>query len=160
MLVLIDGPVPDSFHAHETTLREWVMTGVRAGKLDRDLAAGIRPEVSVPHALRASVLVRPRTRRDRARALTRILARADSLWPPGRSSAIPVNRLAVTAAAGEFHLIIEKLLSPGPLPVRAVAQITILINDGAGPIYLPRQGHQLHSRLQEVTHTLDLFSSP
>ncbi len=131
-----------------------VMVRARALSLDAELARGIPPEASTRLALRAQQLVRARGRRELARGIQGLLARAArpdvSRWPPA-----PVRWERVRAAAGEFQALADRLLSPAPLPARGVAQARLLLGDGGGPLYRRASGDDLRTRVAEAVQALD-----
>ena len=118
------------------TAVERVAARVRATRLDRDLAAGESPDSTAALALRAQVLVRPSMRRALAHGVQRLLAEAASEAPPrcigARVFVRPERILRVT---DELRLLIDHLLTPGPVPARGVALVRLLLSDGAGPLY-------------------------
>ena len=130
------------------------MVRARAFVLDAELAGGTPPEASTRLALRAQQLVRERARREMARGIERLLARAAqpgaSRWPPA-----PVRWELVRAAAGEFQILADLLLSPAPLPVRGVAQARLLLGDGSSPLYRRTGRDDLSAQVAEAVHALD-----
>jgi hypothetical protein len=131
-----------------------VMVRARAFSLDAELARGVPAEASTRLALRAQQLVRERGRREVARGIQRLLARAAqpgaSRWPPA-----PVRWDRVRAAAGEFQALADRLLSPAPLPARGVAQARLLLGDGGGPLYHRAGRDDLRARVAEAVQALD-----
>lgn len=131
-----------------------VMVRAHASALDGELARGRPPEASTRLALRAQQLVRVRARRDLARGIQRLLARAarpaGSNWPPA-----PVRWDRVRAAAGEFQALADRLLSPAPLPARGVAQARVLLGDGRGPLYHRACRDDLRDRVAQAVRALD-----
>jgi hypothetical protein len=131
-----------------------VMVRARASSLDAELARGMPPEASTRLALRAQQLVRERGRRELARGIQRLLARAEqpggSWWPPA-----PVRWDRVRAAATEFRALADLLVSPAPLPARGVAQARLLLGDGSGPLYRRTSRDDLRARVTEAMQALD-----
>ena len=135
----------------------------RAGRLDRELAAGASPEASAVLAARAARLTSTEYRRDLAASLRRILAAAGQPVPaagqpvrgvpghpvrvvPGqragrdatrapRAPRVPVQAAQIGRAAPLLAELAGILLEPGPVPVRGVAMVTMLLADGTGPVY-------------------------
>ncbi len=117
----------------------------RAGQLDRELAAGTSPEASVVLAARAARLTSTEFRRDLAASLRRMLAaagqpvRAVAAQRPGLGGArpprVPVRTLRISQTAPRLAELASRLLEPGPVPVRGVAMVTLLLTDGTGPLY-------------------------
>jgi hypothetical protein len=111
-----------------------VRARLRAAELDRRLAGGASPESSVELMLRARRLIRPRERRRLARSL-RMLVR--SAARPGSGVATPpLARWDVLEAAAELERLAARLDAEGPVSVRSIALVRLLLTDGAGPLYL------------------------
>ncbi|HEX4283181.1 MAG TPA: hypothetical protein VHZ27_20600 [Solirubrobacteraceae bacterium] len=113
--------------------RERVTARVRANRLDTELARGA-PPTHVALALRAQDLGERRTRQRLSRSVRRILddARTDR---PLSLARVPTQRREVLVAARELERIAETLLTPGPVAASGVAQVRLLLIDGAGPLY-------------------------
>jgi hypothetical protein len=127
---------------------------VHAARLDHDLAEGASPDITEALALRAQMLVRPSMRRDLAGSLEEILALATeaTAWPY-----LPVAPCCdrVRAAAEEFHLLIDRLYSPGPVPAQGVARTSVLLSDGSGPLYHRGNHDDLSARVRDAAEALD-----
>ena len=102
----------------KNTLRRRVRVRLLANRLDCDLAAGISPDATMEHSLRAQHLNSPKQRKRTARSLWRSL---DDAWglarnPVHPSVPIPLGtRAAVLASAWEIHQIATRLSSAQPL---------------------------------------------
>jgi hypothetical protein len=117
----------------------------RAGSLDRELAAGASPEASAVLAARAARLTSTEFRRDLAASLRRMLAaagqpaRAVAEQRPGLGGArpprVPVRTSRISRTAPALAELASRLLEPGPVPVRGVAMVNLLLADGTGPLY-------------------------
>ncbi|HUK69698.1 MAG TPA: hypothetical protein VLW50_13270 [Streptosporangiaceae bacterium] len=153
MLLLLDdgsgGPIAGK------PARPWdrLLVRLRAGRLDRDLACGARPETNVELALRAQMLVRVSARRDLARGAQRILAAATQP-SASRRLAVPVCRDRVRHAAEEFGELIRRLSTPGPVAARGVAQASVLLGDASGPLYHRGNAEDLRARVREAVDAL------
>jgi hypothetical protein len=128
--------------AKEPRLRDRLAARWRSGHLDRDLAGGIPPEASAALALRAQHLTEPEQRRSIAQALRRIVREAHERRPvvPGR---VTPSRAAVSAAREELSLLADALDEPGPVAAGGVAQASLLLTDGTGPLYNRWSGRSL-----------------
>jgi len=106
-------------------------------ELDHQLAAGAAPSASPALARRAQVLRGWRVRHALARGLENAVVEA--VGPPRQhGAAIPVQRDAVLAAQHDLLTLAAALRSePGP-DVRAIAIASVLLSDGAGPLFNPR----------------------
>jgi len=138
-----------------TRARVWDRLGARlaARSLDADLAAGASPESSVRLALRARMLVRTSVRRDLARSTQRVLAAA-ARPSAGPRLPVPVCRDRVRDASGELAELIACLLTPGPVPARGVAKVSILLGDASGPLYHRSSTQDLRATVRETTEAL------
>ena len=134
--------------------KPWERWRARLGayRLDEDLARGASPETSAALALRARRLARPEFRRDLAHSAERILAEAQRPGPV--HPAVPVCRERVMAAAGELAGVIDALTAPGLVPVRGVAQVSVLLADARGPLYYRYGPGDLRARLREAAGAL------
>ena len=118
-----------------------VLTASQAGRLDRALAAGTSPETSASLAARASRLTSTEFRRGLAASLRRTLVAAGepALVPAplraARPPLVPLRRKRIGQAAPLLAELANRLLEPGPVPVRGVAMVTELLADGYGPLY-------------------------
>jgi len=113
--------------------RERVTARLRANRLDTELARGAAP-TRAAMALRAQNLGERRTRKRLGRTVRRILDDARTDRPPSIVR-VPIQRSEVLAAAGELDRIAETLLTPGPVAASGVAQVRLLLINGAGPLY-------------------------
>jgi len=85
-------------------------------------------------ALRAQDLGERRTRERLGGTVRRILDDARTDRPPSIAR-VPIQRSEVLAAAWELDRIAETLLTPGPVAASGVAQVRLLLINGAGPLY-------------------------
>lgn len=103
-------------------------------RLDQELADGRPADTSEARALRASQLARESTRRRLARSLRRVVDDVDK--PPAPMCArVPVRRQAIRSWGEGLLGLAERLERPGPVHACGVARATLLVTDGAGPIY-------------------------
>jgi hypothetical protein len=112
---------------------ERVTARVRANRLDTELARGAAP-TRVALALRAQDLGERRARDRLGRSVRRILDDARTARPLSIAR-VPTHRSEVLAAASELDRIAETLLTPGPVAASGVAQVRLLLINGAGPLY-------------------------
>ena len=118
MLILLDD-LDRCVATRPATPGERVAARVRATRLDRYLAAGVSPDSSAALALRAQALVRPSMRRALARGVQRLLAEAASEAPPRCIGArVWVRPERILRVADELRLLIDHLLTPGPVSAR------------------------------------------
>jgi hypothetical protein len=133
LVLLTSGEAGDVVVARRAGWRERVTARLRANRLDTELARGAAP-TRVALALRAENLGEPRIRERLGRSVRRILEDARTGHP--RSIArVPLQRSEVLAAARELDRIADTLLTPGPVAASGVAQVRLLLINGAGPLY-------------------------
>lgn len=103
-------------------------------RLDEALAVGALVGDSRDRALRAEQLGQPRARRRLATALRQIVEEAldprvgvGAMVPPARATVIPWSEGLLGLA--------DRVERPGPVSARGLAQMTLLLGDGAGPLY-------------------------
>jgi len=138
--------------ARRVTLLDRLKARSRARRLDRQLANGAEPESSVLLSVRAQLLTRDAERRVLARSLGRAMRAA---LPSGRAwRMLPVRRDAVWGARAELEGLAARLMAAGPVNVQGVAQVRLLLADGAGPLYLGRTGRDLQSELRAAAAAL------
>jgi len=137
-----------------TRFSDHVLVWLRASRLDRELAAGVSPDTNKELALRARMLVRPVARRRLAHSLDR-LATAAIHSSTKRRVHVPLCLDRIEEAAADFQTLIDCLVLPGPVSVRGIAQLRMLLGDGRGPIYHPGSTDDLASRIRQVTEALE-----
>lgn len=156
MLILVH----DAAHgliARLATPRERLGARLRAGSLDRRLAAGAAAESSPLLAVRALMLVRPSMRESLARSLQQIMTKAAQ--PDGRRSAAlpPLPRAQILNSVDVLTTLIERLNGSAPVAACGVAKVKLLLTDGAGPLYYPSCASDLRAGVQDAINAL---SSP
>jgi hypothetical protein len=141
-------------------LQPWhrVLARCAAARLDRELAAGTSPEISVTLAARAIQLTSMTFRRDLATSVQRILAAAADppAIMPWRAASVerlrlPLNRAQISQLAGPLARLAGSLTAPGPVPAQAVAMASQLLADGTGPLYHPVRGDDLAGLIENLT---------
>jgi hypothetical protein len=146
-------------------LRFWhrILARGLAGRLDRQLADGARPEANALLAARAMFLTSAAYRRALAASLRRMLAacvsaQARPRLAVARSSAgaarqphVPLRRDQIATSAAELAGLAGFLTGQGPVPARGVAMVSQLLADGGGPLY--RAG-DLHAVVQRAAQAL------
>ena len=139
----------------------------RAGRLDRELAAGTSPEASAVLAARAARLTSTEFRRDLAASLRRMLAASGQPVPPvravpaprsglpaARPPRVPLRTSRISQAGPRLAELASRLLEPGPVPVRGVAMVTLLLADGTGPLYREASRADLGAITERAAHAL------
>jgi hypothetical protein len=134
LLLRPTGANPDVIVARPARLRERLAARIRATRLDAELARGVAPEARAPLALRARALGEYRIRSALGRQIRRIVDDARGPHDLGRAQ-VPTRRDEVLAAALELDELAERLLTPGPVAAGGLAQVRLLLTDGASPLY-------------------------
>src|SRR3954449_4372379 len=122
-MLVLTGDLDTALVASEVTLHDRMLARWRASRWDRELAAGASPEDSVVLAVRAQMLVSPRSRRQLADSLSRLVA--DSGRPAGRdASVLPMAaRQRIRDCAEVLGALIVRLRAAGPVSSHGVARI-------------------------------------
>jgi hypothetical protein len=137
-----------------------------AASLDRQLAAGTRPEASGVLAARAMTLTSAGYRRALAASLRRMLAASGA--PPscplspaaGRSAGaplhlyLPLRRDRIARSAAGLAGLAERLAARDPVPARGVALVSQLLADGAGPLYRAAAREDLAELIEQASQSL------
>jgi hypothetical protein len=131
------------------------MARLQAHALDRELARGVAPESCGALTLRARTLIGPSARTALARQLRRVVsdARGGHVW----LSRVAVRRPAVLDAAEELDVLADRLAGPGPVDVRGVAQVQLLLTDGTGPLYFRGATEELRARVANALSRLEVL---
>jgi hypothetical protein len=117
------------------SLRLRIRVFLTRGSLDRQLASG-RPHLFTPAlALRARQLVEPRTRRQVARTLRKIVEHADRRTAGPVCSAVMIEPVAVRNARHPILGLAERLEGPAQLNPAGIARAQVLITDGLSPLF-------------------------
>jgi hypothetical protein len=131
--------------------RDRIVARLQARRLDVELARGADPEVDAALALRAAILTTPGRRRVLAAALKRIVASAGETPPGWQPSSA---RAAVAELESELLALERRLVAPGPVAARGVAEVRLLVTDGAGPLHTGRS--DLRSAVEDAERHLEL----
>jgi hypothetical protein len=114
-------------------------------ELDRQLAAGADPDKSPELARRAHVLSNWRVRHGLADGLERVVVEAIAL-PHASGATVPVQHDEVMAAQPDLLRLVRALRSEPAPPLRCIAIVSLLLSDGAGPVFAPHS----HGTLAEI----------
>jgi hypothetical protein len=170
MLIVVDEQ-RRGLRARPARVWERGLAWARAGWAQQELARGRAAETSAVLAVRAQQLVTPKHLADLAEQLRALLA--DDTDPPPPSSvslAVPyldlglayalarprrADRHQVRAAETQIQNLIDRLAAPGPVSVAGVAQVKMLLHDGAGPLYNPGSDRDLTSHLHQALRDID-----
>lgn len=114
--------------------RDRLAARLRAHRLDRELAGGAVPSTRGGLSVRAKTLVEPRVRAALADQLQRVVRDAKR-GPVSLGIRVRPRRSEVLAAADLLEALADRLLAPSAVDARGVAQVQLLLSDGAGPLY-------------------------
>ena len=109
---------------------------LHGSRLDRQLAAGVDPEMGAALTQRARWLLGARRRRALARSLERDIEMAER-FSSSKSAVIPVNRAEIQRARPLLLQILARLKEPEAVSARGVAMVRLLLTDAASPIFSP-----------------------
>jgi hypothetical protein len=155
MLVLADERHPGCIRLERTPPMALVRARVRAHQADRALAAGISPDSSAHLSVRAHDLIGCPTRAELARAIRRLLNDVHHRVRP-RHFSVPICRAKVWRSHDTLQGLADRLLADEPLDARGLAQIRLLLSDGAGPLYARPRADDLEPALQCAIAALEM----
>jgi hypothetical protein len=127
---------------------------LHAARLDREIAAGASPDVTVALALRAQALVRMSVRHGLAKSVQRIVDSSTGTTVSGRPR-VPLCPDRVADAREELQGLIELLQTPGPVAAQGVARARALLSDGSGPLYHRGSRDDLRTRVHQTVDALN-----
>jgi hypothetical protein len=131
-------------------MRVWL----RWPALTRELAEGGDPDASPELSAVAHQMVGLRAQQRLADTLERVLAAASGRPHPGGARAA-LNRRGILAARADLSALAERLRAGTPAPVQGLALATLLVHDGASPLYTRRAAGDVWSLAREARRRLD-----
>jgi hypothetical protein len=134
--------------------RERAMAYLSATRLDRALAAGLSPDSSATASLRARTLIGIGTRRELSEGLRHLVTAART--PVLTVTPVPLCRRKIVDAEEMLGHLAEHLSAPGPVDVRGVAQIRLLLTDGCSPLYGDPLADDLRPALRAAAEALEV----
>jgi hypothetical protein len=153
-LVLTDRHGSGLLAACPDRVADKAMARAFAFRLDRCLAAGDDPDSSRLLATRAQHLVSLATREALAESWEHLLAKARRAPAPGHA-ALAVRADRVLGAEPDVLELIAHLRAALPVAARGVAAASVLLADGAGPVYHKRSAVSLRDALQAAVAHLE-----
>lgn len=145
----------DAPSAHRCRLGDRWHARISAFRLDRALAAGASPDSGLLLSLRAEALISMDNRRRLARLLRRVVT--DAGRPMHPLGALPLACRGILRHRDLIDAVAGALERPGPVDLRGLAAVEVLLRDGAGPLYNDDRFDALGGRLEWV---LRMLSSP
>ena len=158
MLVLADERHPGCVRLERTRTLARVRARVRARHSDRALASGISPDSNACVSVRAHELIGWPTRAALARAIRRLIHEAGHPVTP-MSFHVPLCRAKIGRSRDTLEGLADRLLTDGPLDARGLAQISLLLSDGAGPVYDRPNANDLQPALERAIAALDVVAA-
>ncbi len=122
--------------------------------LTRELAAGGDPAASAELTVVARQLIDLPAQQRLADTLDRVMSAA-SRRPRPPSVKVPLNRHAILGARDELAALAERLRDGTPAPVQGLAIATLLVHDGASPLYGRRAAQDVGSLAREARERLN-----
>lgn len=129
-------------------------------KLDRQIAEGGLCEATDALALRTSQLTDPRSQRQIAASLRRIVTYADRPESAGASSAVVIAPPAVRGGRDALMGLAQRLEEGEPVSPRGIVLARRLLTDGLSPLFDPlcrqtvtQAAHEIYWALDEIPAT-------
>ena len=154
-LVLADKRNPGCVIVERSRATARVRVRMRARQLDRALAEGASPDSSAGLSVRAHDLIGSRARTVLADAIRRLVEDAVHPLRPLQFN-IPVCRSKVRRSRRTLEAVAERLVADEPLDARGLAQLRLLLTDGAGPVYDHPGANDLEPALRRVMAALEV----
>lgn len=154
LLLLTAVDTGDVVLAARPRLRDRLAARWRATRLDSALAAGAAPGERAALAIRAEALGGTRIRGVLAHGIHRVLAeaRGSRRLYVGQ---VPLHRRGVLAATDQLEELAARLLAPGLLSVRGIAQVRLLLTDGRSPLYFGGATEELRAAVSRALADLE-----
>jgi hypothetical protein len=140
--------------ADPTTLWLRVRVWWRRPALARELAAGGDPGATAELTVLARQLIGLRAQQRLADTLERVMTAA-SRRPHPPSVKVPLNRREILGAHDELAALAQRLRDGAPAPVQGLAIATLLVHDGASPLYSQRAAQDVRSLAREARERLN-----
>jgi hypothetical protein len=139
----------------ERPVRPWDrwLVKLRGHGLDRRISAGEPTDNDLLTAARARDLIGRRYRRKLASCWQDMVRACDAIRSVS-DPRVPVSRVQVRQARPEIDELVRRLQSGLPVSARGIAMATLLLTDGAGPIYR-RTAPTLAAVLRDVVAAID-----
>jgi hypothetical protein len=154
-LLLTDPANPGCVVPERSRTRTRLWTHWHARRLDHALASGVSPDSSAALSLRAHTLIGETARASLARSIRRLVSDARRPLGPLDPGA-PICRRKVLRSTRTLHELADRLVSGDPVDACGVAQITLLMHDGAGPLYDRLAADDLEPMLRRALQALEL----
>jgi hypothetical protein len=157
-VLLTDRTDPQCLICERGRRRTRLSTRLHAFRLDRALAAGASPDSSARLSLRAQALIGAKARVELAGSIRGLIKRAQrpsTRFAPG----VPVCRRKVLASTATLEELAERLASGEPVDARGIAQVRLLLSDGAGPVYQRPTANDLEPALSAARDAMSVAAA-
>lgn len=154
-LVLADERQPGGVIVKRARTTDRVCARARGFQLDRALAAGVSPDSSAMLSVRAHQLIGAPARSALALTIRRLIEDTDRRLQP-TSLNVPICRRKVRNCKHALQDLAHRLVAAGPLDVRGLAQIRLLLSDGRGPLYNYPSADDLAPAIERAITALEL----
>jgi len=144
--LLLSDPQRSALSCRRAGVLERARARLRPGKLDVALARGVPADSRGDLSIRANRLIGLRTRRRLVREVYATLQEAMDPTP-ALHRVVQGCPVEVLVAAPLFQEVARRLAHPGPVEAAGVAQVSILLHDGTGPLYSDAWTGELERRL-------------
>ena len=137
----------------QSSPRVRLVARLRASELDAALAAGASPDSSAPLSLHAHALISAKNRRKLSQEILQILHKAEqprSVFDP----TVPICRRKVLNVRELVEELADRLQDRNPVATHGVANVRLLLRDGAGPLYEHPGADDLRYRLEAAIAAL------
>ncbi len=154
-LVLADKRNPGCVVVERCRTAVRVRVRVHARQLDRALARGVSPDSSAGLSVRAHDLIGSRARGMLAKAIRRLVDDVSHPLQPLHFT-VPICRSKVWRSRHTLEELADRLLGDEPLDARGLAQLRLLLSDGAGPLYDHPSANDLEPALERAIAALEV----
>jgi hypothetical protein len=154
-LVVADKRNPGCLIVERSRAVAHVRARMGARQLDRELARGASPDSSAVLSVRAHDLIGVRTRSVLAQSIRRLVQDTTRPLRPLHFSVL-ICRSKIWRCRHTLEELADRLLSAEPLDARGLAQLRLLLSDGAGPLYGRPGEDDLAPALERVIAALEV----
>jgi hypothetical protein len=144
----------DVVEPRRVRVRDRIEARVRTHHLDGRLADGVPPERGAALSLRARRLTEPGFAAFLARRVHAIVREAVVGRVP--RAQIAVRLAAVAGVSAELDDLARRLVAPRPPALRGLAQVSVLLGDGSGPLYSSLAEEDLRSAVRRARAALEV----
>jgi hypothetical protein len=155
-LLIATADDPLRFESRRRHLWDGLLAEARSLTLDEQLAAGVPADTHKLRQVRARQLTSRRGRRKLAARWEELLdrsTRGEARAP--RAAAVPLQQRQIIAVAPQIRRLTAHLRARLPVSARGVAEASLLLTDGRGPVYNRARAPQLDRLLCDALDHLE-----